>query len=221
MILTCVLRIPCAQETSNVECSFASGFDVEANSAMEKLCADRRGSVAKTCSAVPGSRHPSIVADRAGLVATSLIKNRSNRVHTFAGTPGPSCQPVGLNKKRRGCGAIMNYFHSAASKEITTISQRAAQIVDGAYTKESEDVACPRCDRELHVFNTAPGAILRCRGRSLAGTPCTLIKACQDGAVVAGGLRSTNRAGGEVQRVVRVAQEHSQDKTIAHRIRLQ
>ena len=32
-----------AQETSNFECSFASGFDVDANSGMEKLCADRRG----------------------------------------------------------------------------------------------------------------------------------------------------------------------------------
>ena len=113
--------------------------------------------------------------------------------------------------KRRGiCGAIMSYFHSAASivhkeakaktkgkkKDITTISQRAAQIVDGAETKESEDVACPRCDRELHVFNSASEPILRCRGWSLAGTPCTLIKACHDGAVVPGGLRSTNRTGG-------------------------
>ena len=86
-----------AQGTSNFECLFASGFDVVANSAMGKLCAGRRGSVAKTCSAVSGLRHPSIVAGRAGLVATSLIKNRSNRVHTFAGTPGPSRQPVGLN----------------------------------------------------------------------------------------------------------------------------
>ena len=63
-------------------------------------------------------------------------------------------------------------------KEVTTISQRAAQIVEGAHTK---DVACPRCDRELHVFNTASGPILRCRGWSLAGTPCTLIKACHNG----------------------------------------
>ena len=72
----------------------------------------------------------------------------------------------------------MNYFHSAAStahkeakaktkgkkKDITTISQRAAQIVDCASSKESDDVACPRCDRELHVFNTASGPILRYRG---------------------------------------------------------
>ena len=202
-----------AQGTSNFECSFASGFDVDANSAMGKLCAGRRGSVAMTCSAVAGSHHPSVVADRAGLVATSFLKNRSDRVHSFAGTPGPSRQPVAsmdvCDKKRGGCGAIMNYFHSAASiahkeakaktkgkKKETTISQKAAQIAEGAYTKESEDVAFPRCDRELHVFNTASGPILRCRGWSLAGTPCTLIKACHDGAVVPGGLRSTNRTGG-------------------------
>ena len=48
---------------------------------------------------------------------------------------------------------------------------------------------------ELHFFNTASGPILRCRGWSLAGTPCTLIKACR-GSVVPGGLRSTNRTGG-------------------------
>ena len=72
------------------------------------------------------------------------------------------------------CGAIMNYVHSAASiankeakarmkgkkKEVTTISQRAAQIVEGAHTKEKEDFACPRCDRELlclqHRFGTDP-----------------------------------------------------------------
>ena len=70
------------------------------------------------------------------------------------------------DKKRGRCGAITNYSHSAASiahkeakaktkgkkKEITTISQRAAQIVEGAFSKESEDVAC---DRERHVFNNA------------------------------------------------------------------
>ena len=75
------------------------------------------------------------------------------------------------DRKRGGCGAIMNYVHSAASiahkeakarmkgkkKEVTTISQRAAQIVEGAHTKEKEDVACPRCDHELclqHRFGT-------------------------------------------------------------------
>ena len=81
-----------AQRAPGVECSFASGFDVNANSAMGKLCTDRRGSVVKTCFAEPGSRHASVVADRAGLVATSFLKDRSNRVHSFAGVPGSSRQ---------------------------------------------------------------------------------------------------------------------------------
>ena len=63
----------------------------------------------------------------------------------------------------------------------TTIGQRAAQIVEGAKTKKREDISCPRCDRELYVFNTASGPILRCRGWTLAGTPCTLIKTCHPG----------------------------------------
>ena len=75
------------------------------------------------------------------------------------------------DRKRGGCGAIMNYVHSAASivhkeakarmkgkkKEVTTISQRAAQIVEGTHTQGKEDVVCPRCDRELclqHRFGT-------------------------------------------------------------------
>ena len=157
-----------AQGTSHFECSYASGFDVDANSAMGKLCAGRRSLVAKTCSAVPGSRHPSNVADRAGLVATSLLKNRSNRVHTFAGTPGPSRQ--GERKEER-------YHHDQPESH-------------------TDCRGCLFSNRELHVFNTASGPILRCRGWSLAGTPCTLIEACHDGAVVAGVLRSTNRAGG-------------------------
>ena len=100
-----------AQGTSNFECSFASGFDVDANSATGKLCAGRRGSVAKTCSAAPGSRHPSVVADRAGLVATIAQTQCThfpellvNRVNLWAS--------MGVCDKKRGvCGAIMNYFH--------------------------------------------------------------------------------------------------------------
>ena len=44
------------QEASTSECSFASGFDVEANSSMGKSSAVSRGSVAKTCPAVPCPR---------------------------------------------------------------------------------------------------------------------------------------------------------------------
>ena len=86
-----------AQRTSGFECSFACGFDVNVNSAMGKLCTGRRGSVAKTCSAMPGTRHSSVVANRAGLMATNILQNRSDRVYSFTGTPGPSCEPVGLN----------------------------------------------------------------------------------------------------------------------------
>ena len=202
-----------AQGTSNFECSFASGFDVDANSAMGELCAGRRGSVAKTCFAVPCTRHSGVEANCAGLMATRLIKNRSNRAHTFAGTPGPSRQSVGLNGCVRQKTWRMRRHHelcplscierSQRSKsqnerieEVTTISQRAAQIVEGAHTKEKEDVACPRCDRELYVFNTASGPILRCRGWTLAGKPCTLIKACHNEVMVPGGLQNTNRTGG-------------------------
>ena len=69
-------------------------------------------------------------------------------------------------------------------------------VVEGAHTKEKEDVACPRCDRELYVFDTASGPILRCRGWTLAGTLCTLIKACHNGVIIPGGLQNTNRTGG-------------------------
>ena len=113
------------------------------------------------------------------------------------------------DKKRGGCGAHHELFPLSCidrsqrgngqdeRKEVATISQRAAQIVEGAYTKECEDVACPRCDRELQVFNTASGPILRCRGWSLGGTPCTLIKACHNVAVVpTGDGGSTSGSGG-------------------------
>ena len=140
-----------AQRTTRLECSFASGFDVNANSAMGKSCIGRSGSVAKTCSAMPGTRHSSVVANRAGLMATNILQNRIDRVYSFAGTPGPSGQSV---------------------------------------------VACPRCDRELYVFNTASGPILRCRGWTLAGAPCTLIKACHNEVVIPGGVQNTNRTEG-------------------------
>ena len=73
---------------------------------------------------VPGSRHPSVVADRAGLVATSLLKNRSNRVHTFAGTPGPSRQPVGLNGCVRQETREMRRHHELLSLSCIDRSQR-------------------------------------------------------------------------------------------------
>ena len=113
--------------------------------------------MAKTCPTTPCTRNSGVVANCAGFMASRLVKNRSDRVYTFAGTPGPSRQPVDLN----GCVRLktwrMRRHHelcplscidrSQRSKsqnerkeEVTTISQRAAQIVEGAHTKEKEDV---------------------------------------------------------------------------------
>ena len=198
------------QRTSGFECSFASRFDVNANSAMGKSCIGRRGSGAKTCSAMPSTRHSGVVANCAGLMATRLITNRSNRVHSIAGTPGPSRQPVGLDGCVREKTWRMRRHHELCPLTCIDRSQRSKSqnerkeersyhdqsIVEDAHIKEKEEVACPRCDRELNVFNTASGPILRCRGWTLAGAPCTLIKACHNGVIIPGGLQNTNRTEG-------------------------
>ena len=114
-----------ARRTSGFECSFASGFDVNANSTMGKLCTDRRSSVAKTCSAVPGSCHASVMADCAGLVATSFLKNRSDRVHSFAGTSGSSRQSVGLNGCVRQKTWRMRRHHELCPLSCIDRSQRS------------------------------------------------------------------------------------------------
>ena len=134
MILTCALTVPCLLTSSPMisrlkECPTSSVHLLldstwMPNSAMGKLCAGRRGSVAKTCFALPGSRHPSVVADRAGLVATSLLKNRSNRVHTFAGTPGSSRQPVGLHGYVRQKAWEMRRHHELLPLSCIDRSQR-------------------------------------------------------------------------------------------------
>ena len=90
--------------------TMSSDFFSDDQVAMRKLCAGRRGSVAKTCSAVLGSRHPSVVADSAGIVATNFLKNRSDIVHSFAGTPGPSRQPVGLDGWTKNVGRHHELF---------------------------------------------------------------------------------------------------------------
>ena len=109
---------------------------------MGKLCAGRRGSVAKTCSAVPGSRHLSVVADRAGLVATSLIKNRSNSVHSFAGNPDPSRQSVGLNGCMRQKAWWMRRHHELCPLSCIDRSQRSKgqneRKEEGSYHDQSK-----------------------------------------------------------------------------------
>ena len=71
----------------------------------------------------------------------------------------------------------------AKAKDSVTISQRAAQIINGVSDEKERDNVCPRCDRELYAFRTSAGPIMRCRGWDLVGTPCTLIKVCEDEAV--------------------------------------
>ena len=135
-----------------------------------------RGSVARTCSAVPGSRHPSVGADSAGLVATSFLKNRSDRVHSFAGnswsiapTSGPRwmCATRGAGDATPSC-TISTQLHQSLTKrqkaktrgkkEVTKISQRTTQIVEGVCTKESEDGGMsemrPRTSDLQHRFGT-------------------------------------------------------------------
>ena len=86
------------QEPSTFECSLASGFDVDANSMMVKSSAGSRGSVEKTCPAVPCPRYPSSLASRYGLVAANVFQDCANRVTR---TPGSSSQSVGINGRMR------------------------------------------------------------------------------------------------------------------------
>ena len=62
----------------------------------------------------------------------------------------------------------------------------------------------PRCDRELHVFNTASRPILCCRGGSLAGNTVYV-----DQSVPQRGRRRGSSASGSVE-----------DETVVHRIQL-
>ena len=190
-----------ARGTSNFECSFASGFDVDANSAMEKLCVGRRGSVAKTCSAVPGSRHPSVVADRAGLVATSLLKNHSNRVRTFARTPGPSRQPVGLNGCVRQETREMRRHHELLPLSCIDRSQRGKGQDERKKERYHHDQPKSRTDCRGCLFQGERGRCLseiRPRTvRSVATFPSTVsassISTAARGVVGNGSLASASR----------------------------
>ena len=165
---------------------------MNANSAIGKLCTGRR---ALRCLVHVTRASWQIVLDSRQQASSRIAQTECTHLPELLVHRANHWASMDVcDRKRGGCGAIMNYVHSAASiahkeakarmkgkkKEVTTISQRAAEIVEGAHTKEKENVACPRCDRELYVFNTASGPILRCRGSTLAGTPCTLIKACHN-----------------------------------------
>ena len=80
------------------------------------------------------------------------------------------------DRKRGKCGAIIDYSpaavacahreaktkENAKTKDSATISQRAAQIINGVSAEEQRDNVCPRCDRELYAFRTTSGLIMRC-----------------------------------------------------------
>ena len=145
------------------------------------------------------------VADHGGKcgdVARSILPNRANRVHTSTRTSGSSSQSMGINgrmrQKTRGDVAPSSIIplqlwrvhrgtrrskRKQKKKDSVNISQRAALIASGALDEKERDNVCERCNRELYAFRTATGIIMRCRGWDLTGTPCTLIKACQDEAV--------------------------------------
>ena len=209
-----------AQGTSDFECSFASGFDVDLSDGKVVRWSQRFGGEDLLCGAWFTS------PERCGRSCWSLgnkLPQESLRQSALI-CPNPwSIAPT--SGARWMC----------ATRSCTECSQRGKgqdeRKEEGGYhdqpkshtdrTKESEDVACPRFDRELQVFNTASEPILRCRGWSLAGTPCTLIKACHNGAVVHGGLRSTNRTGGGSSTSGSGGPKNTlQDETVAHRIQL-
>ena len=158
-----------AQRAAGFECSFASGFDVNANSAMEKLCTGRRGSVAKTCFAVPGSRHAGIMADRAGLMATSFLKNRSNRVHSFAGVPGSSRQSVGFNGCVRQKTWRMRRHHELCSLSCIDCSQRSKSQNERKEERSYYNQSKSRTDCRRYSHH---GARRRCMSKMRPRTLC-------------------------------------------------
>ena len=65
-----------------------------------------------------------VVADRAGLMATSILQNGSDRVYSFAGTPDPSRQSVGLNGCMRQKTWEMRRHHELFPLSCIDRSQR-------------------------------------------------------------------------------------------------
>ena len=102
------------------------------------------------------------------------------------------------DKKRGRCGAIMNYFQDEREEERYYHDQLKSHSDCRGCLYQRGRGRClsemrPRTSRLQHRF----GADLALPWvESRRNTPCTLIKACYDGAVVPGGLRSTNRTGG-------------------------
>ena len=159
------------QKPSNCERSFASGFDIDAKSEMGKSHIDRRVPVATTYPAMPRSCHSGSMASRHRHVA----RETSYRIAQTECTHPPELRVRRANqwasmdvcdRKHGGCGAILNYSPTAMTyaqrnaktkakakkKDSVIINQRAAHITSGALDEKVWDNVCPRCDRELYVF---------------------------------------------------------------------
>ena len=104
--------------------------------------------------AVPCPREPSSLVSRYGLVAANVFEDRAHRVHTFTRTPGSSSQSVGINgrmlqetREDVAQSSIITPTNAKAktrAKDSASISQRAAQIVNGVSTEDEKDKICPR-----------------------------------------------------------------------------
>ena len=185
MILTCVLTIPCLLTSSPMiswpKERFISSVHLLLDSTW--MPTQRWESCVLVAEvrwrrlAVPGSPHPSIVAGRAGLVAKSFLKNRPDRVHSFAGTPGPSRQPVGLDGCVRQEAREMRRHHELFPLSCIDRSQRGKGQDElkeerGYHDHPKSRTDCRGCeDVALHVRATA-NFILR---QHCFGTDCAAV----------------------------------------------
>ena len=231
---------PLAQGTSKFECSFASGFDVDANSAMGKLCAGRRRSVAKTCSAVRGFTSPegrgrscwdswqqasSRIAQTECTHLPELLVHRANQWASMDVCDKKEwrmrrhhelCPLSCIGRSHRGKG------HDERKEERYYHDQPESRTDRrGAYTKESEDVACPEMRPRTSCLQHRFGADLalpwmESRRNTVNVDPSVPRRSRRPWKVEE--YQPYRKV--EVQRVVLVAQEHSQDETLAHRIHL-
>ena len=173
------------------------------------------------------SRHPGFVTGRAGLVATSFLKESLRTksthllellVHRFIQWTWMGC----VRQKARGMRPLSCIDRSQRCKgqndkkgvgyhEQRKSHGRSSRLL---VPKRSRTLLGGGATANFRSSNTASGRILRCRGRSLAGTLCTLIYACLNGALVLGGLRRTSRTGGgKFNEWLWWPRERSQDET--------
>ena len=168
---------------------------------MGKLCAGRRGSVAKTCSAMtPPERRGRSCWTRGNKLPQESLKRSAlicRRSWSIAPTSAPRCMCA-----TRNAGEVRRH-HELLPLMCIDRSQRGKGQDERTEERYFHDqprephrlsrVLTPRRVRTLSVrdatansMSSTPlrGSILRCRGWSLAGTACMLIKACHDGAVV-------------------------------------